>query len=90
MASQLIQARNWRRGEPADRFFDISLGISWAALSAATMLAPLQGIFGTSSLTALDWAEVLGISIASDWFVRAPAIPRILARPSPPRHISAE
>jgi P-type Ca2+ transporter type 2C len=74
VGAQLIQARNWRRGEPTDRFFDISLGVSWAALSATTMLAPLQRILGTSSLTALDWAEVLGVSIASDWIARAPVV----------------
>ena len=89
VGAQLIQARNWRRGEPADRFFDFSLGISWAALSTTTMLAPLQRIFGTSPLTALDWAEVLGLSIASDWIARGRAIPGIPASPRVPEaHIS--
>jgi P-type Ca2+ transporter type 2C len=90
VGAQLIQARRWRRGEPADRFFDISLGISWAALSATTMLAPLQRVFGTSSLAALDWAEVLGISIASDWIARAPAVPGIPASRASQRYIAAK
>jgi len=89
VGAQLVQARGWRRGEPADRFFDLALGISWAALSATTMLAPLRRLFGTSALTALDWAEVLSVSIASDWIARGRAVPGIAASASP-RHVSAK
>jgi len=53
------------------------------------MLAPLQRLFGTSALTALDWAEVLSVSIASDWIARGRAVPGIAASASP-RHVSAK
>jgi P-type Ca2+ transporter type 2C len=71
VASQLVQAQNWRNGGESDAFFTASLALSWAALGGILILPPLQGLFGTARLGVLDWARVLGVSVATDWLLRS-------------------
>jgi P-type Ca2+ transporter type 2C len=82
VASQLVQAHGWGAGGQGDRFFQGSLWISWAALASVLMLPPLQRLFGTTALSPLAWAQILGISIATDRFLLSPAtLPGMSSRP---------
>jgi hypothetical protein len=66
VASQLVQAHRWSGGGRGDRFFYGSLGTSWAALAGVVTLPPLQRLFGTTALSPLAWAQILGVSVAAD------------------------
>ena len=66
IASQLAQAQNWRRGEPADAFFTGALGTSWAALGLLTVAPVLGRPLGMRILGPFGWATVLGVSFATD------------------------
>jgi P-type Ca2+ transporter type 2C len=66
VASQLVQAYYWSGGGQGDRFFHGTLWASWAALAGVIALPPLQRLFGTTSLSPLAWAQILGVSIAAD------------------------
>jgi hypothetical protein len=83
VASQLVQAHGWGGGR-GDRFFQGSLWISWAALAGVMMLPPLQRLFGTTSLSPLTWAQILGVSIAADRLLLNPTMrPGMLGRQKP-------
>jgi magnesium-transporting ATPase (P-type) len=66
IASQLVQAHTWRRGEGADAFFKGALGTSWAALGLLTVVPRLSRPLGLGRLGPLEWGAVLGVSIAAD------------------------
>jgi Ca2+-transporting ATPase len=67
VASQLVQAYNWRqRGDAADRFFSVTLGVSWAALGAITGTPALRQLFGIGPVGLRDWARVLIVAFAAD------------------------
>jgi len=84
VASQLIQAHNWTSGGRGDRFFYASQGISWAALVGVMTLPPLQRVFGTISLSPLAWAQILGVSLATDRILLGPAmLPGMVRRLKP-------
>jgi Ca2+-transporting ATPase len=70
VASQLVQAQNWRSREQGDALFTASLGASWTALGGILTLPPMQRLFGTRSLGVLAWMRILAISAAADWMLR--------------------
>jgi len=74
VASQLVQAHRWSGGG-RDRFFYGSLWTSWAALAGAVMLPPLQRLFGTTALSPVAWAQILGVSVAADQILGLSTIP---------------
>jgi magnesium-transporting ATPase (P-type) len=75
IASQLMQAQRWRRGEPGDAFFTGALGTSWAALGLLTAVPALRRPLGLGMLGPLGWATVLGVGLGADRLVAAPRGP---------------
>jgi P-type Ca2+ transporter type 2C len=66
IAGQLVQAQNWRRGEPADAFFTGALGTSWTALGLLTVVPAFRRALAIGTLGPFGWAAVLGVSLAAD------------------------
>jgi Ca2+-transporting ATPase len=69
VASQLVQAQTWRRGEPGDAFFAQALGTSWGALGLLTAVPALRRPLGLGMLGPLSWAAILGVSLGADRFI---------------------
>jgi P-type Ca2+ transporter type 2C len=85
IASQLVQAQSWRRGEPGDAFFTGALGVSWTGLGLLTAVPALARPLGIGMLSPLGWVGVLGVSIAADRLVStAPATGRARQQPAAP------
>jgi hypothetical protein len=47
-------------------------------------LPPLQRPFGTTALSPVMWAQILGISIAADRLLLNPAMPAVMPRRGKP------